>query len=126
MGTYTLAQWSAKLAAAGKEHKPLAERALRKAGYAVRAEWKIRAAAANPTHAIRYPSTIAMRRIIVDEDGVMTVIVEPGGFGQGNLGHILEHGKGGNAAQNNDEKSFAALKPQIELWLGDAMTKPLI
>jgi hypothetical protein len=126
MGTFTVAEYAAKLAAAGKQINPRAEAILVKAGQSLRAEWKGRAAAANRVHAVRYPDSIVMRRVIVDSDGVMLVRVEPASYSQGKLGYILERGKGRNAAQMNDVATFEAQRAKLLQELADAMTKPLI
>ena len=90
-----------------------------RAGLNIRDDWRKRAASKNPVHAKKYPSTIIMRRTIV-VDGMLTVTVEPGPWGQGKLGMVLEYGTPWSAAQMSHMEALDAETPELMRWLAKA------
>jgi hypothetical protein len=119
MTAYTLKEYAAHLAAAGKQLDPAMKRTMTKAGLNIRDDWRKRATAKNPVHAKKYPSTIIMRRTIV-VDGMLSVTVEPGSWGQGKLGMVLEYGTPWSAAQMSHMEALEAETPELLRWLAKA------
>lgn len=118
MTTYTLAEYRDHLAGAGKRLAPKMVKTMQRGGLTIRDDWRRRAASKNPVHARKYASTIIMRRTIV-VDGALTVTVEPGPWGQGKLGQVLEYGRGGalNAPQISHLEALEAELPNMVKWL---------
>lgn len=117
MTAYTVKQYQALLAAAGREMNPQAVRTMNRAAGNIKRDWRTRAASANPTHAAKYAGSIVMRRTMISADGQITITVEPGGRGQGKLGAILEHGGPHNAAQRSNTAALSAELPSLLHWL---------
>lgn len=115
---FTLREYAAHLAEGGRRLEPKMVKTMMRGGYNIRDDWRKRAAAKNPIHARRYPGTIVMRRVIV-VDGLLTVTVEPAGYGQGKLGQVLEYGRGGarNAGQMSHLEALDAEVPEVLHWL---------
>lgn len=115
---WTPAEYAAHLATSGQRLNPMLVKTMNRAGFEIRDDWRSRAAAKNPTHAPKYPSTIQMRRTIVTSAGEVVVTVEPLGVGQGNLGMILEHtGNEWSRAQHSDREAAEAEIPVLLSWL---------
>ena len=124
MTVYTVKEWQAQLAQAGRELNPLAVRTMNRAAGNIKRDWRTRAAGANPVHAAKYSGSIVMRRTMVS-NGEVTITVEPGGRGQGKLGAILEHGGPHNAAQRSNTDALAEELPNLLKWLAKIAVKPL-
>lgn len=115
---WTPAEFAAHLASSGQRLNPLLVKTMNKAGYQIRDDWRSRAAAKNPIHAPKYPSTIHMGRTIVNSAGEVIVTVEPLAIGQGNLGMVLEHtGNAWSRAQHSDQEAVDAEIPVLLGWL---------
>jgi len=119
MTAYTLAEYKKVLATASLRIAPQMLKTMQRGGLNIRDDWRDRAAAKNPIHARKYASTVIMRRTIVSLDGLMTVTVEPGPWGQGKLGQVLEYGRGGsrNAPQASHIEALEQELPHILRWL---------
>lgn len=116
MTVYTTKQYAEHLASVGRRLDPLMVRTMNRAGLNIRDDWRKRASRKNPIHAKKYPSTIVMRRTIVVDDYI-TVSVEPGSWGQGKLGMVLEYGGPLSRPQLSNVEALNAEAPELVKWL---------
>lgn len=116
--SYTLAEYAARLSTTEGRVTEAVRKVIVHGALNIKDDWRRRAREANPKHAPKYAGTIVMRRTVVS-NGEVVAVVEPGAFGQGKLGQVLEYGHGGalNRPQMSHVAALAVEAPKLAEYL---------
>ncbi len=104
-----LRKLAADLGGAGDRAQRGAASVVEKAAHNIKTDWRSNAAASNPSHAARYPYSIAYTKV-----GDLEVEIEPQDGSQGKFGAILEYGGVNNAPQHNGKRATEKEEPKFQ------------